>query len=127
MYSGSATAYDPRDYEPLTLQDQAFVMAVVGTARVGVYCPDYVNVPGALVRHGDANGADTTRLGAAIMQAGRLGFGLDYDRSKLIPQVTRLRNDTLDTLDKEEKKDHAKFCKVWTTFYVNLGVLQRKQ
>jgi hypothetical protein len=123
----SAAIADPTDYEPLTLADQAFVMAAVGTARVGIYCPDYVDVPGALLRHGDANGADTTRLAAAIIQAGRLGVGLDYDRSKLIPQVTRLRNDTLDTLDKEAKNDKARFCDRWTAFYVNLGLLQHKQ
>jgi hypothetical protein len=126
MCSGAATA-DPRNYEPLTLEDQAFVMALVGTVRIEIYCPDYVAVPGAVLQRGDAVGADTARLGAAILQAGRAGNGLDYDRSKLIPQVTRLRNDTLDAPDKEAKKDKAGFCNHWTAFYVNLGLLQPKQ
>jgi len=121
MCAGSAAA------DPLSQEDQAFIMASVGTVKVTHECPGYELVPGALVKYGDRAGADTERIWPAILEAVRINANMDYDRSKLIPEVTRLVNVTADTLIDHSKKDNARFCKHWTDFYVGLGLIRRKR
>jgi hypothetical protein len=52
----------------------------------------------------------------------------DYDRSQLIPKVTRLMNDTDDGLSREQDENELKFCKRWgeALTLTEKGLIQRK-
>jgi hypothetical protein len=113
--------------DQLTLQDQSFVASAIGNVVVMHECPGFEHVPGALMRHADAAGADVARIAPAIDQAMRLGAGMDYDPSKVIPEVTRFLNETADTLtNDEQKRGKAAFCKKWTDFFVEQGLIRPK-
>src|SRR5215475_331563 len=120
MCSGVAFA------DTLTLEEQAFVRLSIRTVKVVQECKGFELVPGAVERDGASKGVDVLRIGGAIEQAVRLNRHMDYDRSKAIPEVTQLVNETTDTLIKDEQHDKAEFCKRYTSFYVIHGLLRPK-
>jgi hypothetical protein len=113
--------------DDLTLEEQAFVRLSIRTVKVVQVCQGYELVPGAVVSDGASKGVDVQRIGGAIEQAVRFSSHMDYDRSKAIPEVTQLVNDTTDTLIKDEQHDKAEFCKRYTSFYVIHGLIQSKR
>ena len=55
-----------------------------------------------------------------------MAYGQDYDRSQLIPKVTRLMNDNDDGLSHEQDENKLKFCKRWGEALTEKGLIQRK-
>jgi hypothetical protein len=125
MCAGVAFA-DSLSWEELTLKDQAFVIAAVGSVKVTHECEGYEMVPGALMKYGASAGVDVLRIGNAIAQAVRLSLHLDYDASKAIPEVTRLVYHTAETLINEELSGKADFCKRWTNYYIDQRLIRKK-
>jgi hypothetical protein len=121
MCSGVAFA------DTLTLEEQAFVRLSIRTAEVVLKCEGYELIPGAVVRDGASKGVDVQRIGEAIEQAVRSNRRVDYDRSKVVPEVTQLVSQTINTLIDDEQHDKAEFCKRYTSFYVIHGLLQPKR
>ena len=97
MCSGVAFA------DTLTLEEQAFIRLSIRTVKVVQECKGFELVPGAVERDGASKGVDVLRIGGAIEQAVRLNQHMDYDLSKAIPEVTRLVNDTTNTLIDDEQ------------------------
>jgi hypothetical protein len=120
MCSGAAFA------DPLTAHDVAYVIAAFGGLHVMHECPGFAPITGGILELGDSMGVDTDAINPAIEQAMRLGAGMDYDRSKLIPGVSRLINQTLDRMDREEAENKPEFCKRWSDLLVDKGLIQRK-
>jgi hypothetical protein len=121
MCSGAAFA----DH-PLTPHDVAYVIAAFGSLHVMYECPGFAPITGGILKLGDSMGVDTDAINPAIEQAMRLGAGMDYDRSKLIPGVTRLINQTLESMDREAAENKPEFCKRWSDLLVDKGLIQRK-
>src|SRR5262245_53922766 len=105
MCSGAAFA------DPLTAHDVAYVIAAFVSVHVVHECPGFAPITGGVLKLGDSMGVDTDAINPAIEQAMRLAAGMDYDRSKLMPGVTRLINRTLDSMDREEAENKPEFCK----------------
>ena len=63
----------------------------------------------------------------AVEQVLRMAYGQDYDRSQLIPKVTRLMNDNDDGLSHEQDENKLKFCKRWGEALTEKGLIQRKR
>jgi hypothetical protein len=63
----------------------------------------------------------------AVEQVLRMAYGQDQDRSQLIPEVTRLMDDTDDGLTGEQDENKLKFCKRWGEALTEKGLIQRKQ
>ena len=53
--------------------------------------------------------------------------GHDYQRTWLIPEVTRLMNDTGDGLSREQNESKRSFCKRWAGTLVEKGLIQNKE
>jgi len=62
----------------------------------------------------------------AVEQVLRMAYGQDYDRSQLIPKVTRLMNDNDDGLSHEQDENKLKFCKRWGEALTEKSLIQRK-
>jgi hypothetical protein len=120
MCSGAAFA------APLTPQDVSYVIAAFGSMHVMHECPGFAPITGGILKLGGSMGVDTDAINPAIEQAMRFGAGMDYDRSKLMPGVTRLINQTLDSMDREEAENKREFCKRWSDVLVDKGLIQRK-
>jgi hypothetical protein len=50
----------------------------------------------------------------------------DYDRAKLVPEVTRLFIQTYNQLTDEEEKNKTKFCNRWGDALIKMGVIKKK-
>jgi hypothetical protein len=71
-------------------------------------------------------GVDADQLSGAITQAIRANANMDYDRSQLVPWVTRLIHDTAWGFDSELTANKAKFCKQWGDALIRMGMIQKK-
>ena len=101
-------------------------MTTIVALRVGNDCTSYEVLVGALGRFSDELGIQP-RVGRAIAQAMRLAAGNnDYDRSQLIPELTRLMNDNNESLLNEKSTDKAKYCKKWGSFLVERRLARLK-
>jgi hypothetical protein len=109
-----------------TKQDQAFVVASVASVAVLAKCNGFEASTNSVVKLGDRMGVDAERLSNAITQAIRVGSDLDYDRSQLVPWVTRLMIETANGFDSELSANKAKFCKQWSDTLVKIGMIQKK-
>jgi hypothetical protein len=62
----------------------------------------------------------------AVGQVVLMDSGQDYEPSWLIPEVTRLMNDTDDGLSREQNESKLSFCKRWGDALVEKGLIQKK-
>ena len=121
MCTGAAIA------EPLTDQDKAYVVASVASVIVLGKCPQYGAVTNSLQTFADKIGVNSNVIGPAILNAMQMGAGMEYDRTKLIPEVTRLLNMSADGLNDEVSQGKEKFCKHWGDFLAERGLIESKQ
>ncbi|ARQ95429.1 hypothetical protein [Bradyrhizobium phage BDU-MI-1] len=89
-------------------------------------CPAYELVDGGAVRFADARGANYDKIGIAAVNAITAIAGGDYDRSKLIPEVTRFVRDGMIELGGEITKfGKAKFCAKYGAVMENVGFMKK--
>jgi hypothetical protein len=63
----------------------------------------------------------------AVGQVVRMAYDQPYDRSQLIPEVTRLMNDTDAGVNRERNEDRARFCRRWGDALVEKGLIEKNQ
>jgi len=91
LCSGAAFA------EPLSQPDKDYVALGLAAVRVITDCPDYEAIPNSILKLSGQIGVDPGVV-RAVEQVLRTAYGQDHNRSQLIPEVTRLMNDTDDGL-----------------------------
>ena len=120
LCSGAAFA------EPLSQPDKDYVALGLAAVRVITDCPDYEAIPNSILKLSGQIGVDPAVV-RAVEQVLRMAYGQDHDRSQLIPEVTRLMNDTDDGLSREQDENELKFCERWGEALTEKGLIQRKQ
>jgi hypothetical protein len=111
---------------PLTAQDKEFVVAALSSLRVLATCTGYEPVPDSFQTFGDRLGVDSDAMGEAVIQAVRMLEHMDYDRSRLIPWVTRLILEADQSLRLDIAQNQAAFCTKWGSLMIDRGLIQRK-
>jgi hypothetical protein len=107
---------DSESPQPITSEDAAFAVATIVALRVGNDCPQYKVLVDGIGRFSDEMGIQP-RVGRAVAQVMSLAAGnAHYDRSQLIPEITRLMNDNNEMLLKEKATSKAKYCNKWGNF-----------
>ncbi|TYO65466.1 hypothetical protein FXV83_16150 [Bradyrhizobium hipponense] len=90
-------------------------------------CGDqYEFIDGSAQKAADQVGADFDTYGPATMNAIFVIIGIEYDRTKLIPEVTRFVRADLEELMGEIKKGERYFCKKYGATMVKVGFMKRK-
>jgi hypothetical protein len=112
--------------DPLTAHDKAYIVAEIATLKTLSACPEFERVPGASITYGDFLGVDRDALDHAVQNAIFLNAGMNYDHSKLIPEVTRLVNSSADDLNEEVSQEKPAFCKKWGAFLSEKGLIRKK-
>src|SRR6516164_7492374 len=97
--------------EPLSEPNQAYIVLGLA-ARVMTECDGYEVVRDSMLKLGDRTGVDPAVV-RAVGQVFRMDSGHDYERAWLIPEVTRLINDTGDGLSREQNESKRSFCTSW--------------
>lgn len=105
-------------------EDDTFVTLTVMNAYVSVDCPGYQTVAGGLVNWADKHGIDEAYL-PAILHAMAANIGDDdYDRTKLIPHVTKYTRFVMKTFDAQKNTwGLEKFCKKYGRITTENGVV----
>jgi hypothetical protein len=89
-------------------------------------CPGYEFIDGGARKAADQIGADFDTYGPATMNAIFAIMSMEYDRSKLIPEVTRQVRSNLEELMGELRKGERYFCKKYGAVMVNVGFMKVK-
>ncbi|MBR0845220.1 hypothetical protein JQ607_33960 [Bradyrhizobium liaoningense] len=109
-------------------KDQKLIKTIVASIIVGANCSDdYEPAEGGLMRYGDTIGvSDTLRLLDATREWFALKRGDQYDRSKLIPEVSDAVNRTLGDYLELYKTHGKKLCDALGPSLVQSGVLRQR-
>ncbi|SDK43814.1 hypothetical protein [Bradyrhizobium ottawaense] len=90
-------------------------------------CSDYEFVDNAARRGADKMGADFDTYAPAAMNAIFAIMDMEYNREKLIPEVTqKVRSDLGELADDLKKRGLAGFCKRYGTVMVSIDWMKRK-
>ena len=108
--------------DQLSKLDQSIVVNMIGGVIVITKCSGYKYKEGGLIRMSERLGVDGDRLLAAIMAAVNVMNDLPYDRSALIPEVTRLVRDAADELSSALPQQ----CGKWAKTLIDNGVIEQK-
>jgi hypothetical protein len=108
--------------DQLSKLDQSIVANMIGGVIVITKCSGYKYKEGGLIRMSERLGVDGDRLLAAIMAAVNVTNDLPYDRSALIPEVTRLVRDAADELSSALPQQ----CGKWAKTLIDNGVIEQK-
>jgi hypothetical protein len=111
--------------EPLSEPDQAYIVLGLAAVRVMTECAGYEAVRDSMRKLADQIGVDPAVV-RAVGQVLLMDSGQDYESSWLIPEVTRLMNDTDDGLSREQNQSNRGFCKRWGDALVEKGLIQKK-
>jgi hypothetical protein len=117
-FSSPAEAFNKTDSDFVNLESIAFVVAMK--------CDKYDFIDGGAQQAADQVGADFDTLAPAIQAAIQVTFGLEYDRTKLIPAVTQRVRTNLEVLLDELKKGNGFFCQKYGTTMINVGFMKKK-
>jgi hypothetical protein len=90
-------------------------------------CEGYEFIDGSAQKAADQVGADFDTYGPATMNAVFAIMGWEYDRSKLIPEVTRQVRSNLNELIGELRKGDRYFCNKYGAVMLNVGFMRRKK
>jgi hypothetical protein len=110
----------------LSSDEHGFVSLIINTMYVAHLC-GYVPVKETVVKIGDSIGIDS-KIEPATVSAVQAIIHADYDRTLLIPEVTRLVRIMLDQMDQMEgdTKNKARYCKENAPLFLKLGVVTQK-
>jgi hypothetical protein len=120
MFTGQGRAAE------LSSDERGYVSLVINAMYVAHFC-GYVPVKETVVKIGDSIGIDS-KIEPATVSAMQAIIHADYDRTLLIPEVTRLVRVMLDQMDQMEgdAKNKARYCKENAPLYLKLGVIRQK-
>lgn len=106
----------------LSPEEQSYVLIALNTMSVSHLC-GYNVVKGSLTKLGDQTGVDD-KIGAATFEALKVDTGEDYNRTLLIPEVTRFVHGTVDAMI-EATKNKALYCKTMVPVLLDRGTIER--
>jgi hypothetical protein len=86
----------------------------------------YEYIDGGARKAADQLGADFDTFAPAAMNAIFVILDMDYDRAKLIPEVTQQVRSNLEELITEIKKGNRYFCNKYGAVMVRVGFMKRK-
>lgn len=109
----------------LSEEETAYTISMISSLTVAQKCPGYEIVPGAVGKWGDQNGVDVVKTGAAVEAAIAAIMDKEYQRSDLIPGVTRLVNSTINALVKDLTKSEKAYCRNWGKILVDRGFMTK--
>jgi hypothetical protein len=107
----------------LSSDEHGFVSLVINAMYVAQLC-GYVPVKETVVKIGDSIGIDS-KIEPATVSAMQAIIHGDYDRTLLIPEVTRLVRIMMDQME-GETRNRARYCKENAPLYLKLGVVTQK-
>lgn len=100
-------------------------LATISYAVINKCGEQYEFIDGSARKAADQVGADFDTYGPATMNAIFAILDMEYDRSKLIPEVTRQVRSNLEELIGEIKKGDRYFCKKYGAVMTNVGFMRR--
>jgi hypothetical protein len=119
--NSSATA------EPLAPPEQAYVILMTMSVAVTNMCEGYDVDDTKVLNFADARGVDIQKLGPATFNAIEAIVGADYDRSVLVPEVTRVVRSVSDKMsDDVSKTGKAVVCRRYGRMLTGVGFLRRQ-
>jgi hypothetical protein len=107
----------------LSSDEHGFVSLIINAMYVAQLC-GYVPVKETVVKIGDSIGIDS-KIEPATVSAVQAIIHADYDRTLLIPEVTRLVRIMMDQME-GETRNKARYCKENAPLYLKLGVVTQK-
>jgi hypothetical protein len=91
---------------PLVEEEDMFISQQIGAVTVAAFCPRYVLIPNAGETIGDRMGiGENIRAAILAAYAQTLEEKPPFDRTKLIPEVTRRVNLVMRTLEQRRKEN----------------------
>ena len=123
--AAGAAAIDQGEAAVLTPAEETFVAAYSSTLVIGAKCPNVTVINGGAVSWGQSHGVDTDKLTGALRNAVNSMVHENYDRSKLIPEVTSLMNDTVRTIGGAVERNEDRACALWGEMLVKMGFIKR--
>jgi hypothetical protein len=121
----ASAAMAPAHAAQLDDANRTFVHRVIVIVSVMSACPGYEYVHDGMTKSGDLLGADSAVINAAIMAYMAMRSGEEYDRSLLIPEVTRQIVADEAQIEAAKKQSRANFCKDFGELSVSLDLLKR--
>lgn len=96
------------------------------SAAVHTKCDMVTDYPG-IIKWADQNGADLETYAPAVTNAISAIMEQEYDRAKLIPDVTQLvRKNLTELMGIANRKGKAAFCKQFVPPMLNTGFMKKK-
>lgn len=106
--------------------ERDLVLALIISFGVHNNCPGYELVDGAPVRFADTNGVDFDKIGPAAVNSIMANVDKDYDRTKLIPEVSRFVRDKMVELGGEMTKvGKPKWCKKYVPVMTGMNFMKK--
>lgn len=112
----------PASAKPLQEAETKFLRDVIKAQVVAANCPGFVQ--NSTIRLADRYGVDAKTLTEAINAANDLLSLREYDRRKLIPEVTQLVDDWGNTVARLGERD-PNFCDSASETSLALGLIRR--
>lgn len=115
----------PATAAELPKADQAYVTILLSSLVVASKCPGYDVVARSMVKVGDEIGvSDTTP--DAIQEFLKMHGDMDYDRSLLVPDVTRFAIKVFDGLGDWWETNPKKLCREMPQVLLQRGTIEKK-
>jgi hypothetical protein len=108
----------------LSREEQSYIVVFLTSLSVADVC-GYSLVAGSLTKIGDRTGVDN-KMRDATEEGFKAAILLDYDRAKLIPEVTRFVNKVLDAMQ-EDVKNKAEYCRKLVPRLLDQGTIDKKK
>lgn len=118
--------FTPAAAENTNVNREFIALATISYAVINKCGDRYEFIDGSARKAADQVGADFDTYGPATMNAIFAILDMEYDREKLIPEVTRTVRADLEELMVEIKKGNGYFCKKYGATMVNVGFMKRK-
>jgi hypothetical protein len=120
------TIATPALAETLSFLEKRYVVILTGAGMMAAECNAKI-VPRGAVRFADSIGIDSIdgdRLNDAVDAAAGAHANQSYDRSKLIPDVTRIVNEAAAEIQQDLQRDRATACAEWSKALRENGLIE---